>query len=145
MRSSKKSKRQSRVRKSLLPVTATGKGKGGRSELHSLRQKVHPSCFLTQTETFNRLNCLGCFHFQNLMRSLLGKNSSQSFQAEELLSHFCRGYFLDFCSDCELRPRQGLKSSREKRCKSGKKTDGSSMLKSYGKHSKEAIESAKYL
>lgn len=145
MSSSKRSKKRSLNRRSSSPKTGMAKAKAGRSGKRSLKPLEIGSHFLTQTETFDRASCLGCFYLRDMLRLWLGRNDQQSYLAGEALSHFQRGYLLSFCSTCKSKRKQVQRSLEETQSINGPQMGFSSMSKSSGKLSAEDSESARYL
>ena len=145
MRSSKKSKRQSRVRKSLSPVTGKAGEKGGRSELLFGKQREIGLPFLTQMVTYYPKCYPGYLLLQKIFPLLSGlnKDAARTLREKWLLSF--HEYILDTYSGYKPIRKRGSSCLSGKRSKIGKKTAGCSMSRSFGKRSKEAIESAKYL
>ena len=145
MRSSKKSKKKSRVRKSLSPVTGKAKARGGRSELHCLKRKGTGFVPLMQTETFQHECSSDCSPSARLVSAWLELSKAPFQVIKGKLYLFCQNSLYAFCLDSKSKLKRASNYSNGRLFLNGKRTAGCSTQKFYGSSSKEAIESAKYL
>lgn len=145
MLSLKKSKKKSRVRKSSLPVTGKAGEKVGRSEMLTSKRPGIGLRSLMLTGTSRQECSADLWPLRMTLISLLGAKGYVKLITAGRSLPFSPEFTYAFFSELSAIRRRVSSYSKKKRCRSGKKTDGYSMSRSFGKHSKEAIESAKYL